>query len=94
MALGGRRGGEDLKGGRGGYEENLLYEKFLFKNQSRRIQWEIKWPLDLSVAWDLEVVMKVKEMRERGLREDCPVPTGNRGRVPRDPPSLHWVAQL
>jgi hypothetical protein len=72
-----------LGGWRGGYEENLLYEKFLFKNQSRRIHWEIKWPLDLSVAWDLEVMMKVKEMRGRGLREeDCPVPLGIGGGFP------------
>lgn len=33
--------------GRGNCEQNILYEKKTFKKQNSRIQWEIKWPLDL-----------------------------------------------
>lgn len=40
-------GGSGRSRGRGNCEQNILYEEKTFKKQNRRIQWEIKWPLDL-----------------------------------------------
>lgn len=50
MALGGQITGEDLEAVEGGETVNRIYcmrKKKTFKEQNRRIQWEIKWSLDL-----------------------------------------------